>query len=173
MRQRHLLHVFSTFAIGGPQIRFSQLANHFGVRYRHTLVALDGDYTCGKRVDPSVMLEMLPLQFRRGRFVGDLLAFRHVIAKVQPDLLVTYNWGAIEWALANRLRPICRHIHFEDGFGADEAVRQLRRRVAFRRIALSGKSRVVVPSLTLRDIARRVWKLPDSRVIYIPNGINC
>src|SRR5689334_21544150 len=152
MRKRHLLEVFSTYAVGGPQIRFSQLANYFGARYGHTLVAMNGECACRLWVDPSVMLEVLPLQFRKGRIVGDLLTFRRVIAEVRPDLLVTYNWGAIEWALANRLRPICRHIHFEDGFGADEAARQLRRRVAFRRIALSGDSRVVVPSLTLRDI---------------------
>ena len=35
---------------------------------------------------------------------------------------MTYNWGAIEFALANRIGPRFRHLHLEDGFG-------LRRRV--------------------------------------------
>jgi len=44
-------------------------------------------------------------------------------------------------ALANRIWPVCGHIHFEDGFGVEEADRQFRRRVVLRRIALSGNSR--------------------------------
>src|SRR5258706_8671802 len=101
MRQPKLLHVFSTFAIGGPQIRFSQLANRFGDRYRHTLVAMDGNYACRERINASVALELLPLRLCRGGFPANVLTYRHVIAEVQPDLLVTYNWGAIEWAFGD------------------------------------------------------------------------
>ena len=45
MPTRTLLHVFSTFTAGGPQIRFAALANHFGRAYRHIVVAMDG-VTC-------------------------------------------------------------------------------------------------------------------------------
>ena len=37
-----LLHVFSTFAVGGPQMRFVALAAAFGPRYRHIVMAMDG-----------------------------------------------------------------------------------------------------------------------------------
>src|SRR3546814_3760628 len=66
-----------------------------------------------------------------------------------PDLLLTYNWGAIEPALANRLFGGCDHIHFESGFGAEEGSGQLWRRNLFRRVALARVRRVVVPSTTL------------------------
>jgi glycosyltransferase involved in cell wall biosynthesis len=105
--------------------------------------------------------------------IGRLTRIRARIAAASPDLLLTYNWGAVEWALANRLRPICSHIHFEDGFGAEEADGQLRRRVLARRVALSGNSRVVVPSLTLRDVARHIWKLSEARILFVPNGVDC
>jgi glycosyltransferase involved in cell wall biosynthesis len=84
---------------------------------------------------------------------------------------VTYNWGAIEWALADRL-PICPHIHMADGFGPEEANSQLLRRVLTRRIALGPDSRLVVPSQTLKRLALKVWRIPASRVVYIPNGID-
>ena len=36
------LHVFATFAVGGPQVRFAALAAHLGDSWRHMIVAMDG-----------------------------------------------------------------------------------------------------------------------------------
>ncbi|MGI9436759.1 MAG: glycosyltransferase family 4 protein, partial [Geminicoccaceae bacterium] len=97
-----------------------------------------------------------------------------LVAEHRPKVLLTYNWGSIEAALANRLAPLCPHLHFEDGFGLDEASgRQLPRRVWARRLALSGKSTIVVPSKTLLDVARSRWRFRSKRLRYIPNGIDC
>jgi glycosyltransferase involved in cell wall biosynthesis len=91
----------------------------------------------------------------------------------RPDLLLTYNWGAIEWALANRLSRRIPHLHLEDGFGPDEANGvQLRRRIWGRRLALGSDTRIVVPSETLRAIAQSRWKFAGQRISYIPNGID-
>src|SRR5581483_8930632 len=46
-----ILSVFSTFAVGGPQVRFTKLAAHFGERFRHAVVAMDHDYGCRARLD--------------------------------------------------------------------------------------------------------------------------
>ena len=32
-----------SFAVGGAQVRFAALANHFGAAFRHIVVSLDGD----------------------------------------------------------------------------------------------------------------------------------
>jgi glycosyltransferase involved in cell wall biosynthesis len=92
------------------------------------------------------------------------------VKDVSPRVIVTYNWGAIEWAPASWALPVT-HIHVEDGFGPDEAQRQLGRRVWFRRLALAKSYAIVVPSKTLQTIARDTWKLPPRRIHYIPNGI--
>jgi len=63
------------------------------------------------------------------------------------------------------------HCHFEDGFGPDEAERPLWRRGVLRRVALARTEAVVVPSHSLEAIALRRWRLPESRVLYLPNGI--
>jgi glycosyltransferase involved in cell wall biosynthesis len=88
----------------------------------------------------------------------------------QPDGLVTYNWGAIEFALAN-IVPVSRHVHVVDGFGPEERSVQIPRRVLMRRIALL-RSPVVLASRNLLRIATDVWKLPPKALYYIPNGID-
>jgi glycosyltransferase involved in cell wall biosynthesis len=165
-----LLHVFSTFAVGGPQVRFAALANRFGRTWRHAIVAMDGNTACRERLDPWLEVSFPAVDIRKGDMPGNLRRFRGALQDLRPDLLVTYNWGAIEWAMANFLVRI-RHIHIEDGFGPEERARQLPRRVWTRRLVLR-RTNVVLPSRTLERIARDIWRLPPERVRYIPNGID-
>jgi glycosyltransferase involved in cell wall biosynthesis len=169
---RHLLHVFPTFAVGGAQVRFARIAAHLGDRARHTVIGLNGDYACAEKIASDLAVEYVEPPVPPHRTLRELGKVRRCIRQAAPDLLVTYNWGAAEWALANALWPIAPHVHFEDGFGPEEADRQLPRRVWFRRVALCRTRTLVVPSLTLQRIATEVWKQPVSRVRYVPNGID-
>lgn len=167
-----LLHVFSTFAVGGPQIRFAQLANALSGQYRHTIISLDGADQAMSRLATDVQAEFLPMPALKAMSLPQRLHTIHrLISRHQPDILMTYNWGAIEWAFCNRLLRRCRGIHWEDGFSPDEASQLYRRRNLFRRHALSGDTQVVVPSNTLMAIARQHWQIPEQRLHYFPNGI--
>jgi glycosyltransferase involved in cell wall biosynthesis len=91
------------------------------------------------------------------------------------DLILTYNWGAMDvvaarrlFARTHRLPPL---IHHEDGFNSDEAERQKPARIWFRRLMLPAARHVVVPSRTLEEIARQSWRQPARRVVRIGNGI--
>ena len=165
-----LLHVFSTFAVGGPQLRFVALAAAFGPRYRHIVMAMDGDDACACRLAPGLDVRCEPIELTKGATLGNVRRFRRRLREIAPDVLVTYNWGAIEWAMANIPRLV-RHVHVEDGFGPEERTRQLPRRVLTRRLVLA-RSTVAVPSRTLWRIATEVWRLDPRRVWYVPNGID-
>ena len=141
----HFCHVFPSFDHGGVPIRIAAVINHLGRRCRHTVVALDGCVNARTHVDNALALNYLPLTVDKSRPFRNLAWFRRTLARLRPDLLLTYNWGATEWALVNSLFPVCRHIHLESGFGAEEAHGQLRRRVLFRRLALRRAERIVVP----------------------------
>jgi L-malate glycosyltransferase len=170
-----LLHVLPSFAFGGAQRRTVDLANAFGGSQAHTVLALDGDISAGRRLADTVRVAYrdVPVRPSSGIALDNLGVLRGLLRAERPDLLVTYNFGALEAALANRLWPLCPHLHFEDGFGPDETgERQLPRRVWLRRFALSGRSTVVVPSRTLERLALRIWRLRRGRVHYIPNGID-
>jgi hypothetical protein len=64
--------------------------------------------------------------------------------------LLSYDWGAIEWVLANSFSPKTYHVHSEQGFGPDEAEKTLTRRDLFRRFSLRNTDVVLVPSLNLK-----------------------
>jgi glycosyltransferase involved in cell wall biosynthesis len=171
--QKHLLHVFPTFAVGGSQMRFAQLARLHGGRYRHTVIALDGKTDMAERLS-GLPVTCEELHFDKRKPLQTWRRFRAALHALRPDVLLTYNWGAIEWALINRLEGSARHIHIEDGFGPEEAQKQLKRRIWTRRLALSGKNTtVVLPSRNLEQIALDVWALSADRVRFISNGIDC
>jgi len=165
-----LLHVFSSFAVGGAQVRFAAIANRYPLRWRHAIVAMDGDLSCRERLSPELDVTYPAIDIRKGDTVGNIRSFRHALREMRPHALITGNWGAIEWAIANAM-PLVRHIHTEDGFGPEERDRQLPRRVWTRRIFLR-RSTVVLPSRTLLRIATEIWRLPPARLRYMPNGID-
>ena len=92
------------------------------------------------------------------------------------DLVLTYNWGAMDAVMAHtlfskalRLPPL---VHHEDGFNADEADGLKRSRNWYRRIALGRASALIVPSERLERIALDAWTQPRWRVRRIANGID-
>jgi glycosyltransferase involved in cell wall biosynthesis len=165
-----VLHVFPTFAVGGAQVRFAAIANHFGLAFRHTVVSLDDNLACQERLSPNLDVTFLSVAATKNAMLSNAWRFRRLLRDWKPDVLVTYNWGAIEFALANIL-PMARDLHVVDGFGPEERASQIPRRVLVRRLAL-GRTRVVLPSQNLVRIAKETWKLPPRVIHYVPNGID-
>ena len=165
-----LLHVFPTFATGGAQVRFCAVANRFGRRWRHAIIAMDGELSCRERLDPGLNVTFSSLLLPKGDTLGNIRRCRAALRRLAPGLLVTTNWGAIEWAMANLL-PVVRHVHVEEGLGPAEIDRQFARRVWTRRLVLR-HSTVVLPSQGLERMARDIWRLPQRRLRLIPNGVD-
>jgi glycosyltransferase involved in cell wall biosynthesis len=92
------------------------------------------------------------------------------------DLICTYNWGAMDTVMAHRLFAKAYRlpplIHHEDGFNEDEAAGLKPSRNLYRRIALAGAARLIVPSTGLETIARNVWRQAPRKVERIVNGID-
>ena len=149
-----------------------RVINHFGNHFRHTIIALDGNLDAAERLFSGTEISLITPTRQKVGIIYDTVSAALTLRRVQPDLLITYNWGSIEWAIANRIVPSASHIHFEAGFGKEEADIQLRRRVLCRRWALARCARVVVPSRRLQQIARDSWRLPADIVSYLPNGVD-
>jgi glycosyltransferase involved in cell wall biosynthesis len=166
---RRCVHVFATFGAGGPQIRALQLMRAMGPGWRHVVMAMDGCTDAHAQLPVDVACELVPPPPRAG-FLATRGAQLRWLRDVRPDLVLTYNWGAIESvAAATRLRlPL---VHHEDGFLPDEQQRRLRRRSWLRRFLLRATP-VIVPSQVLQRIATSEWRLRAANVHHFPNGVD-
>jgi glycosyltransferase involved in cell wall biosynthesis len=166
-----ILNVFPAFTIGGSEIRFTTLVNSPKHNFRQLIFAIDGRYDCLDRIRRNAGVSRIHLNLARAGAAANVVAAYKTLRQLNPALLVTYNWGAIEWALAAAFTNI-PYVHIVDGFGPEESERQLARRVWFRRLALARCNRIVVPSRTLKRLAKEVWRLPAARIMQISNGID-
>jgi len=171
-----ILHLHSTFDAGGKELRCVRLINSFGGKAHHAIVSGDPERRSAAALIRQGMhvtwpkfpsLAGKPLPGRLKRLAAAMAGY---------DLICTYNWGAMDAALAHtlfadafKLAPL---VHHEDGFNEDEAGGLKRSRNLYRRFALGRSAALVVPSRTLERIALETWDQPRSRVRRIPNGID-
>jgi glycosyltransferase involved in cell wall biosynthesis len=178
MHPARILHLHSSFNLGGKEARAVQLMNHFGDEASHVILsAVPGAMGARSEIDRSV----------RAEFPGDVAPALY--GKPEParylrlarymqrfDLVLSYNWGAMDGVMAHRLlssfMPLPPLIHHEDGFNEDETEKRNWKRNAFRAQALKGAHAVVVPSKILFEISRSEWRVPAPMLHHIPNGIN-
>ncbi len=173
-QKQRLLHVFATFAVGGPQVRAAQLMNYWGDRFEHGIVASDGRYDALELINPDITAAIVqdypPMKgqglWRTLRETGTYLK------QSKWDLLVSYNWGAMETALANRLFGKLPHVHHEEGFGPDEPMGNNPKRALFRKFALAKAEALIVPSSVMVGIARQKWGFSRPFVQQLANGVD-
>ena len=170
-----LLHLHSSFSLGGKEARAVRLMNLMGSRARHTILSAVPD-AMGARdaIDPAIDVafptDAPPLHGKPG-----LARYRDLAGYMQQfDLVLSYNWGSMDGVMAHRVfapfRDLPPLIHHEDGFNEDESVRRNWKRNGFRRLALPTAEALVVPSMLLERIAADEWRA-RRRTVVIPNGI--
>ena len=176
-RPARLLHLHSSFSLGGKEARATRLMNLMGPRARHTILSAVPDALGARRaIDRGIDVEFpgeaapalhgKPGLARYGELADYMAGF---------DLVLTYNWGSMDGVMAHRLfapfRDLPPLIHHEDGFNEDESVRRNWKRNAFRRFALPTAEALVVPSVLLQRIADDEWGA-RRRTRLIRNGID-
>lgn len=172
-----VLHLHSSFAPGGKELRAARLINAFGAGPEHTIVSAQPEALgAAAAIDPRITafyprdfppLAGKPLPGRLLRLARAMRGF---------DLILAYNWGAMDAVMAHAvfrdfyaLAPL---VHHEDGFNEDEANARKRLRNWYRCMALARSAALVVPSRRLEEIALREWYQPVPRVVRIGNGID-
>lgn len=170
----NILHLHSTFNLGGKEARAVRLMNAFGDRARHTIVSgMPDQLSARDGIATGIKYEIArdppPLTGRPS--VARFEAIARYMRRF--DLVLTYNWGAADGVMAKRVfgKNTPPLVHHEDGFDSDEATGLKRERNYYRRFALPAAYALVVPSEVLHRIALDVWKQPEKRVYRIVNGI--
>lgn len=171
-----LLHLHSSFSLGGKEARAIRLMNLWGARARHSILSgVPDDLGARKAIDAHVPVDFPdnvpmvgPMRLSRLRAIAGFMG--------GYDLVLSYNWGAMDAVMAHRLfarsMGLPPLIHHEDGFNIDEVDRLKTRRNLYRRFGLARAYGLVVPSVVLEGIALRAWRQPSSRLHLIRNGID-
>ena len=171
------LHLHSSFAPGGKELRAARLMNAFGGGVEHVLVSgVPGELGASAAIDPQIRAEYpddfpalsgRPTPWRLLRIARAMRGF---------DLILSYNWGAMDAVAAHRLYAralgLAPLVHHEDGFNQDETAQLDPRRNLYRRLALRGAATLVVPSRRLEAIALSEWRVPAKQLQRIANGID-
>ena len=171
----HILHLHSSFDLGGKEARAIRLMAAWGDRARHTIVSGVPEATGARDAIPvgvAYEIAQAPPPLTGKPSVARYEALARFLRRF--DLVLSYNWGAIDGVMARRAFPkgMPPVVHHEDGFNADEAGGLKPQRNVYRRIALPAAHALVAPSETLERIALGAWKQPRARVHRIVNGID-
>jgi L-malate glycosyltransferase len=175
MTNLRILHCHSTFSLGGKEARAVRLMNAFGDAARHTILTAVPDALGAREAIAKGILVEFPTNAPSLEGKPSMARYRQMAGYMQRfDLILTYNWGAMDAVMTRRMfyKDVPPLVHHEDGFNADEVDGLKPKRNWFRRLALPAAHALVVPSQTLEDIARNVWKQPRERVHRIMNGID-
>jgi hypothetical protein len=119
-RPVRILHAHSTFSLGGKEARAVRLMNAFGDAAEHVILSAMPDALGAREaIDPAIRVEFpkgapplhgKPSPWRYWRLAGYMAGF---------DLVLTYNWGAMDAVGARRmcapLMALPPLIHHEDG----------------------------------------------------------
>ena len=173
-----ILHLHSSFNLGGQESRTVRLMNHFGGQAEHTVLsAVDDAFGAADAIDRRVKVQFPKDAAPSLKGMPAIGRYRRLAQFMKKfHLVLTYNWGAMDGVMAHTLFTRSMNlpplIHHEDGFNDDEVDRLKQRRNWFRTIALQRSNALVVPSKTLEHIARTIWHQPLDKICRFPNGID-
>ncbi|MFM5948783.1 MAG: glycosyltransferase family 1 protein, partial [Novosphingobium sp.] len=135
-----VLHLHSSFNPGGKELRAAKLINAFGPDIAHSIVSgVPGALGAAAVIDPAIPV-CYPEDFPALTGRPALGRFRRIAEAMRGfDLVLTYNWGAMDAVMAHRLfagrLDLPPLVHHEDGFNQDEADGLKASRNWFRRLA--------------------------------------
>ena len=150
------------------ELRVASLINAMGAKFRHTILPLKPPTTAASAIAPEIALRLCP----PGTKPLGPLALRRLLRQLEPDLLLTYNWGAFDAIIGTAFFPFCPVVHNECGFGADEGTGVKWRRRVLRRVFLPRLRKTIAVSRALRKLLVEDVRVPQSKVHFIQTGVD-
>lgn len=167
-----IMHVVDAMGQGGLENGLVNMIEHLDPnRFDHVVCAI-------RRLGPSA--DRIPTDRAQviclGRKDTDLPlhsgALVRAIHDVEPDIVHSRNWGAIEAVIAGKWVRSCAVLHSEHGLESSERAKEPSRRIWFRRLAFELADRVVSVSNQLRDLHARRTGFAAHKIDVIHNGVD-
>lgn len=170
-RKPLIAHVLYRLDTGGMERVLVTVINRTQPKYRHAVICLD-QYTAyrDRIVDPEV--RCFALHKRPGKDWACYFRLWKVLRQLRPDLVQTYNSGALDAAPVAKMAGVHRVVHAERGRSAEDPNGERRKYRALRRCMAPFIDRYLAVSRDLRDWLTEKVGIDPERVVYLPNGID-
>ncbi|MGH8145753.1 MAG: TIGR03088 family PEP-CTERM/XrtA system glycosyltransferase [Rhodanobacteraceae bacterium] len=165
-----IAHVLYRLDTGGMERVLVTVINHTP-QYRHAVICLDRFSAYRERIkDPDV--SCLALHKKPGKDWGCYFRMWKVLKELKPDLVHTYNIGALDTVPVAKLAGVSRIVHAERGRDASDPHGENRRYRNLRRWLSPFIDRYLAVSKDLQEWLTEKVGIDPSRVVCIPNGID-
>lgn len=166
-----IVHVLYRLDTGGMEQMLVTLINRTHTRYRHAVVCLD-DFSAfrGRIVAPDVTC--LALHKKPGKDMGCYGRLWKALRQLKPELVQTWNIGALDAAPVARIAGVRHVVHAERGRDASDPHGDNRKYQRLRRWMQPFIECNLAVSLDLRDWLVETVGIDAARVVHVANGID-
>ncbi|MEO6800814.1 MAG: TIGR03088 family PEP-CTERM/XrtA system glycosyltransferase [Rhodanobacter sp.] len=166
-----IVHVLYRLDTGGMERMLITLINHTQSQFRHAVICLDEFTALREKIeDPNV--PCVALNKKPGKDWRCYFRLWKALRALRPDLVHTYNYGALDAVPVAKIAGVRRVVHAERGRSADDPHGESRKYRYLRRCLAPFVDRYLAVSRELRDWLTEKVGIDRLRVIYIPNGID-
>ena len=166
-----IAHVLYRLDTGGMEHIVVSLINATRDRYRHAVIALAGTGTLRLEIEGTVEA-CLSLDKKPGKDWSCYFRLWRALRRLRPDVVQTYNIGALDLAPVVRLAGIRRLVHAEHGRDAADPRGENLKYIRLRRWMATFIAKYIVVSLDLQHWLEDRVGIRPSKVLYIANGID-
>lgn len=166
-----IVHVLYRLDTGGMERMLVTLINRTCQRYHHAVICLEGYGALRDEIEPDDVT-CLALDKKPGKDWYCYFRLWRALRNLKPDLVHTYNVGAVDAAPIARLAGVRRVVHAERGRDAVDPRGESRKYRRLRRWLLPFIDRYLAVSRDLQNWLMDKVGIPSSRVVCIPNGID-
>jgi sugar transferase (PEP-CTERM/EpsH1 system associated) len=166
-----IMHVVDHLGKGGLENGLVNLINGLDPdRFEHVVYAV-------RRLGPNAdrlrgNVRVICMGKQDGDFPIQVGRLARDMRQIEPDVVHSRNWGAVEAVPAARWNRSCAVVHSEHGLETDAQAKEPWRRRCFRRLAFELADRVVAVSYQLRDLHAQRTGFAARRIAVIHNGVD-
>lgn len=166
-----IAHIIFRLDTGGLENGLINLINHMPDRYRHAIICLK-DYTSFRDGLTNPNVEVIALNKRDGKDLGNYVKLWRVLRRLKPDIVHTRNLTALDCLVPAALAGVRARVHGEHGWDMFDLHGTSLKYKLLRKLCKPLVSRYVALSKELEQ-----WLLADigvrrERLVRIVNGVD-